>query len=163
MLLLFFFIFLGISQKENSNAFINNIFTKSSHSQKKTLNLTIFEEEKKYTYNSTNLVNSTDLKIKNRNKQKITKQDKNAGCDNREQDDAEDEVILMKLKKQLCIHKLLTILQNPHTSQKRKLEAWYENMDYIDYIISAEKHKSKFVFNLSQGGLFNSWNDDFEL
>ena len=167
-MLLLFFIFLGFSQKEiNPTAFINNNkFTHTQSGQKKTtrLNFTIFEEEKQNLCNSTNLLNSSDLNLddtKWKRSRKLIKQDENAGCDTREQDVVEDEeFIIMKLKKQLHIYRLLTILKNPHISQKRKLEAWYEHMDYIEYVNCIEK-KSKYVLNLSQGGLFNSW--DFDL
>lgn len=168
MLLLLFFVFLGFPQnKVNPIAFIKNSkFTRIQSGQKKTrLNFTIFEEKKQSLSNSSQLLSPLDLDLdetKWSTIRKIIKQNEYAGCDTREQDAVEDdELTIIRLKKQFHTYQLLNVLKNPHISQKRKLDAWYKHMDHIECMSSIEK-KSKYVFTLSQGGLFSSWDFDFE-
>ena len=70
-------------------------------------------------------------------------------------DDGNDELILGKIQKSILQLKLLQFLENEHISQCEKLEVIQQYQNEIG------GSPSKYVVNMTSGGLYNDW--DFPL
>lgn len=115
-----------------------------------------------YTVCDKNRGNSTELN-EPKNKKTPTKKidDKLAGHDTRmEENITENAIFLLKIQKNIYIYDLLKKLTSEYLSQNAKLKAWYLYMDYVE---SNEPNRtSKFATDLTRGGLFESFYDEFD-
>lgn len=77
-----------------------------------------------------------------------------------EENITENAIFLLKIQKNIYIYDLLKKLTSEWLSQNAKLKAWYLYMDYVE---SNEPNRtSKFAMDLTRGGLFDSFYDEFD-
>lgn len=183
LLLFSSFLFFQIPQIGKSFVFNNNVNSKLKGNPKSNtkLNYTIYDEgddkNGKNEKNNKNNKNKKDKNYKNdKNKKESTnstdlteteikwkhrrlKENNSSGFDSRMiENETENEITLLKIQENIYVYNLLKKLMSPYLQQNSKLKVWYEYVDYCEIKLNGS---SKFVPDLTQGGLFKEW--DFEL